>query len=145
MLHARELARTAGLLFVRVVDVDLLGQRFAIGHLRRADVGVDLVGAAKDVDLDVEMEFAHALQDGLAGFLIDADAEGRVFLRETREGDAHLFLVGLRLRFDRDFDDGFREFHLFKDDRMLRIAQRVAGARFLQRRQGDDVAGDRLP
>ena len=59
--------------------------------------------------------------------------------------DAHLFLVGLGLRLDRDLDDRLGEFHALQDDRLVRIAQRVAGARVLEAGQGDDVAGDRLP
>ena len=125
--------------------LDLLRDLLAIGHLRRADIGVDLVGALEDVDLDVEMQFAHALEDGLAAFLVGRDAEGRILGGELRQRDAELFLVGLRLRLDRDLDDRIGEFHLFQDDRLLRIAQRVAGAHFLQARQRDDVAGDRLP
>ena len=58
-LHAGELAGTAGLLLVRVVDLLTAGQLLAVGHLRLADIRVDLVGPAQDVDLDVEVELAH--------------------------------------------------------------------------------------
>src|SRR6185437_1699988 len=43
-LDARELAGTASLLLVRVVDSRGPGQLLAERHLRRADVGIDLVG-----------------------------------------------------------------------------------------------------
>ena len=56
----------AGLLLVRVVDGHRPRDLLAIGDLRRADIGFDLVGALEDIDLDVEMQFAHALEDGLA-------------------------------------------------------------------------------
>ena len=139
--HFGELTGTTGLLLVRVLDFSALGDPLAERHLRRADVGVDLVGAAEDVDLDVEMEFAHALENGLAGLLVGRHAERRIFRGELRQRDAELFLVGLRLRLDRDFDHRLREFHLFQDHRLVGIAQRVTGARFLQARQRDDVAG----
>jgi hypothetical protein len=48
-LDAGELAGTAGLLLVGVVDVDAR-DGLAIGHLRRADVGLDLELAAHAVD-----------------------------------------------------------------------------------------------
>jgi len=48
----------AGLLLMRVVDFRLAREPLAIGHLRRANIGVDLISAAQNVDLDVEMEFA---------------------------------------------------------------------------------------
>ena len=140
-LHARELAGTAGLLLVGVIDGDRLGDLLAIGHLRRADIGVDLVGALEDVDLDVEMQFAHPLEDGLAAFLIGRDAERRILGRELRQRDAELFLVGLRLRLDRDLDHRLGEFHLFENDLLVGIAQRIAGAGLLQAGQRDDVAG----
>ena len=127
-LDARELARTAGLLLVGIVDSGRPYDGLAIGDLRGADIDLDLVGALQDVDLDVEMKLAHALDDGLAGLGIGRDAEGRVLGSELVQRDAHLLLVGLGLRLDRHFDDRIREFHLLKDDRLGRIAQRVAGA-----------------
>ena len=88
------------------------------------------------------MEFAHALEKGLAGFLIGRHAERRIFRSELRKCHAQLFLVGLRLRLDRDFDNRLREFHLFKDDRMIGIAQRIAGTRFLQTSKRHDIASE---
>ena len=141
-LDAGELAGAAGLLLVGVVDsVDRAGDRLAIGDLRRADIGVDLVGALEDVDLDVEMQLAHPLEDGLAGLLVGRDAERRILGGELGQRDAELLLVGLGLRLDRDLDDRIGEFHLLQDHRLLRIAQRVAGAGFLQAGERDDVAG----
>ena len=134
----------AGLLLVGVVDLCALGQLLAIGDLRRADARIDLIGAAQNIDLDVEMQFAHALQDGLAGFLIGRNAEGRVFRRKLGERDAELLLVCLRLRLNRDFDDGLRKLHLLQNDRLKRIAQGVAGAGILQARERDNVARKRF-
>src|SRR4029078_3693348 len=139
--HFGELTGTTGLLLVGVLDFSALCDPLYGRHLRRADIGVDLVGAAQDVDLDVEMEFAHALENGLAGLLVGRHPEPRIFRGQLRQRDAELFLVGLRLRLDRDFDHRLREFHLFEDHRLVGIAQRVTGARFLQASQRNDVAG----
>ena len=89
--HFGELTGTAGLLLVGVFDFGALGDAFTERHLRRADIGVDLVGAAQDVDLDVEMEFAHALEDGLAGLLIGRDPERRIFRGELRQARRRAF------------------------------------------------------
>ena len=140
-LDAGELARTAGLLLVGVVDLGLAAERLAIGDLRSADVGVDLVGAAQDVDLDLEMELPHALDHGLARLLIGRDAESRILLDETAQRLAELLLIGLRLRLDRELDNRIREVHLLEDHRVVRLAQRVAGGDALEAGQGDDVAG----
>src|SRR4051812_43285552 len=74
-LDAGVLARAPGLLLVGVIDRHLPADLLAIGDLRRTDIGFHLVGALEDVDLDVEMQFAHPLEDGLAGLLVGVDAE----------------------------------------------------------------------
>src|SRR3546814_7218436 len=40
-----------------------------------------------------------------------------------------------------DLDDRLRELHALQDDRVLRVAQRLAGGGVLQAGDGDDVAG----
>ena len=77
--------------------------------------------------------------------LIGRDAEGRIFLRQLLQRHAHLLLVGLGLRLDRDLDDRLGELHALEHDRLVRIAQRVAGRRVLEADQRDDVAGAALP
>ena len=74
------------------------------------------------------MQLAHALEDGLAGLLVGLDAERRVLGHQLGQRDAELLLVALGLRLDRDLDDRLGELHALEDHRLLRIAQRVAGA-----------------
>src|SRR5262249_30879751 len=64
-LDAGELAGAARLLLVGIVDVARPGDGLAIGNLRRPDVDLDLVRPLQDVDLDVEVQLAHALDDRL--------------------------------------------------------------------------------
>ena len=87
------------------------------------------------------MELAHAADDGLAGLLVGVDAEGRVLHLEAVERDAHLVLVGLRLRLDRDVDDGLGELHPLEDDRVVLGGERVAGRGGAEADGGGDVAG----
>ena len=76
-LHLGVLARAAGLLLVRVG----LGVRprdgFAIGHLRRADIRLDAVFAPQPVDDDLQVQLAHAGEDGLPGLLVGLAAAAR--------------------------------------------------------------------
>ena len=74
------LARTAGLLLVLVVVFGLLGRRFAVADLRGADFDFDLVLAANALDVDFQVQLAHAGDHRLAGFFVGGDAERRVFL-----------------------------------------------------------------
>ena len=62
-----------------------------------------------------------------------------------REGDAHLLLVGLGLRLDRDVHHRVGEGDRLEDDRRVGRAQRVAGGGLLEAHARGDVAGvDRL-
>src|SRR5687768_4934581 len=69
------------------------------------------------------------------------DAEGRILFGELLLSDGELVLIGLRLRLDRDVDDGHRELHRFEDDWMLVVAHRVAGARVAKSDGSGNVAG----
>ena len=96
--------------------LDRLGDRLAVGDLRLADGGVDLELAEHAVDDHLEVQLAHAGDDGLAGLLVGADLEGRVLLGEGEEGLAHLVLVDLGLRLDGDVDDRLGELEVLEHD-----------------------------
>jgi hypothetical protein len=118
---ARELARAARLLLVRVVDLGGPRQSLAVGHLRRADVHLHLVRALQDVDLDVEVQFAHALDDGLPALLVGRYPERGVLGRELGQRQAHLLDIGLGPGLDLHLDDGIGELHLLEQHRPIGI------------------------
>ena len=68
--------------FLCVVVLDRATDGLAVGHLRLADVRLDLELLLHAVDQDVEVELAHAGDDRLAGVLVEVDLEGRVLLGE---------------------------------------------------------------
>jgi hypothetical protein len=105
---------------------------FAVGDLRLADVGFHLELALHAVDEDVEVQLAHALEDGLTGLLVGVDAEGGVFLGQALEGVAHLFLVGLGLGLDGDGDDGLGEGDGFENDGVSRSVRVLPVVVFLR-------------
>ncbi len=118
----------------------LAGDRFLVRDLRPADDHFDLVIAGQAVAENFQVQLAHAGDDGLAGLFVVAGLEGRVFALEGGEGFAELLLVGGRLGLDRHADDRLGEGRPLEDDRIVRIAQRVAGQGFLHADTGDDVA-----
>ena len=87
------------------------------------------------------MQLAHAGDAGLATLLVRVDAESGVFLGQSLQRDAELVLVGLRLGLDGDFDDRLGEDDRLEHDRMIRVAQGVAGEGVLESDRGGDVAG----
>ena len=93
------------------------------------------------VDDDLEVQLAHAGDDGLAGVLVGADLEGGVLLGQALEGLAHLLLVDLGLGLDRHVDDRLGELELLQRDLGAGDVEGVAGARVLEADAGGDVAG----
>jgi len=139
--HAMTILATAtGLADKLTVGLDSLADRFLIGDLRCTDIGFDLELPKETVNNDVEVQLAHAGDQGLAGFLVGIGAEGRIFLSQLGQGSHHFLLAGFGLRFDRNIDDRFREFHRFEDDRSRVDAEGVACGRVLETDGRCDIA-----
>ena len=113
----------------RPPDVGFLRDRLAIGYLRLADVCLNLKFTQHTVNDNLQMQLAHAGDDRLARFLIRIAAEGRIFLRKLSKRNAHFLLTGLRLGLDSHTNNRLWEFHGFKHNRVLRIAQCIARGR----------------
>ena len=140
-LHLGVLARAARLLLVGVGLGVRLRDRLAIGDLRRADVGVHAVFAAQAVDDDLQVQLAHAGQDGLAGLLVGLQPQRGILAGQLLQAERHLLDALLGLRLDGDVDDRHREGHALQHDRVGRVGQGVARAGVLQAHEGGDVAG----
>ena len=124
-----------------IIDVRDLGNGFAISHLRRADVGVDIEFALHPVDQNFQVQFTHALDDRLAAFLVGSNLERRVFRRQTGQRHAHFFLIALGLGLHRHFDHRIGKFHPLEHHRIGGVAYGVAGGGGFESHQGDNIAG----
>ena len=120
---------------------DGLAGGLAVGDLRLADVAVDLELAAQAVDDDLQVQLAHAGDDGLAGLVVGVDLEGRVLLGELGQAHGHLVLLGLGLGLNGNGDDRRGELDGLEDDRVLLVAEGLAGGGVLEADAGDDVTG----
>jgi hypothetical protein len=79
--HPAVLAGAAGLFFVRVVEFGPLGDGFAVGHPRLSGGRLRPCIRAHAFDIDIQVQLAHALDDGIVGFLADVmGPEGGVLL-----------------------------------------------------------------
>ena len=98
----------------------------AVGDLRPAHVGLDLELAHEAVDDDLEVQLAHAGDEGLPRLGVGAHTERRILHGELLQRERELFLVGLRLRLDCDRDDRLGKLHDLEHDGRLGVRERVA-------------------
>src|SRR5690606_11881946 len=87
-----EHAAAARLLDVLALGANRLGDRLALGDLRVPHVALDLELALEAVDDDLEVQLAHAGDDGLPGLRVREGAEARVLGGELAEGVTELRL-----------------------------------------------------
>src|SRR5450432_888770 len=135
------LTTSAGLLDVFAFGGSLFANGFAIGHLRASDVGLHVVFAQHAVDDNFEMQLAHSGNQRLPGVGLGGNAESRVFLRQALHGHTQLVLVGLGFRFDGYGNYRSGKIDVLEHDRLVFVAQRVAGVDALQTDAGTNVAG----
>ena len=76
-----------------------------------------------------------------SGLLVRMHAKRRVLFRQLLQSDAHLVLVRLRLRLHGDRDHRLRKVHALQRDRLLQVAQCVAGGDVLEANCSGDIAG----
>ena len=139
--HAAVLAGAAGLLLVRVVELGALRDRLAVGHLRRARLDLAAVLALHALDVDVEVQLAHAGDDGLAALGIHAGAERRVLAHEAAERLRQVVLRLVVLGLDRERDHRRRA----RASSVIATSDRPVGEgvarRAVDAEERDDVAG----
>ena len=143
--HVAVLAAAAGLADETTLGLEHhLGDALAVGHLRPAHVGVHAELAQQPVDDDLQMQFAHAGDDGLPGLLVGAHAEGRVLVGQLHEALAQTVLVDLGLGLDGHEDDRLGELDGLEHDGAALVAEGVARGRDLEAHSRRDVAGEHL-
>jgi hypothetical protein len=100
----------------------------------------DLELALQAVDDDLEVQLAHAGDDGLPRLFVGVGTERRVLVSELLQARAELVDVTLGARLDRDGDDRIGKHHLFQDDGLLFVAERIPGASVAKADRRVDVA-----
>src|SRR5689334_7204422 len=143
-LDVTVLATTASLLLINFFTGSGLRDRFTIRNLRLADVGLDTKLALHAIDDDLEVQLTHTRDDRLAGFLVRRNVERRIFLGESIQRDAELVLVLPCFRLDRNANHGCRKLHPLEDNRLVLVANGVAGRHLLHAADGDDLPGTRI-
>ena len=114
---------------------------FTVGNLRCPDGGLHLELAHQPVPDDVQMQFAHAGDDQLAGFVVGEDTERRILLSQALQCLGHLVAIGAGVGLDRHRDDRFGEGRRLEHHVEYLVAERVAGGNVAQPHDRSDVTG----
>ena len=138
--HAGILSRTTGLLLVGVVELRLLGDGLAVCDLRLTDLDLGLVLPLHPLDVDVEVQLAHSLDDCLGALGIDIGLEGRILLGEAVEGLGHVVRSLLVDRLDCKRDDRVGDEHARHGVVQTTAAERIAGSAVDAEESGDLTA-----
>ena len=138
------LAFTAGLTDKFAFGFNRLADSFTISNLRIANITSNFKFPEQTVNDNIQMQLAHTGNNGLCGFRIRVYLKGRIFFRQFLKGNAHLFLVGFCLGFNRNGDNRLREYHGFQDNRGFFIAKGIAGRCKLQAYSRSNVPGVRF-
>ena len=75
---------------MRVAVFDRLSDRLTISHLRLTHFELNTISTTQNVDLDVEVKFAHTLKDGLTRVFVCFNAERWIFGNHLTDRDTHL-------------------------------------------------------
>ncbi len=91
------------------------------------------------------MQLAHAIEHSLAGLVIDLYLESWVFFGQGAQGVAHLVLVHVALRLNRQLDNRLGEVNRLQDDGGFGVGQCVTSEGvLLAQRRGDIARADFL-
>ena len=97
-----------------VVVVGGLGGSLAVAHLWRTDLDFDLELSLDPLDVDVEMQFAHAGDERFARLVVGGHAERRILAAEPLQGLAQLVEAVAVGRRDRHLDHRLRHEHVLE-------------------------------
>ena len=85
-----------------VAVLDTFGDGLAVSHLRFAYFDIHLMSTLQYIDLDIEMQLTHALDNGLAAVAVGFHMKRRVFLHHFVERNPKLLGACLVLGRNRD-------------------------------------------
>ena len=113
---------------------------FAISYLRFTYVTFYFEFTVHTVNDDIQVKFAHTGDNSLTCFFISTNFESRIFFCQTSKSCTHFFLVSFCFRFNSNGDNWFREFHGFKNYRILFITKSITSSSIFQAYSCSDVA-----
>ncbi|CAH0056777.1 unnamed protein product [Clonostachys solani] len=108
---AGEVAGAAALALEQEVEVGAVGDGLAVGDAGLAGDAVGLVLTAETLDVDLQVQFAHAGDDGLLALGVDVDSEGGILTGEAVHGLTEVVCIPGALGLDGERHDGIWNEH----------------------------------
>ncbi len=133
------LAFTTGLTNKFTFRLNSLADGFAVSNLRITNSAAYFEFAQQTVNDDIQVKLAHTGNNGLGGFRISVNAEGRILFSQFLQGNAHLFLVCFSFRFNCYGNYRIREYHGFQDNFILLVAEGITSGGVLQTYSSCDI------
>lgn len=106
-----EVTRTTGLTLEEEIEVGVAGNSFTVSDTGLASDTVGLVLTAETLNIDFEVQFTHARNNGLFTLGVDVDTERRVFALEAVHGLTEVVGITGALRLDGQRHDGIGDEH----------------------------------
>mmetsp|Transcript_15354 Transcript_15354/g.20245 ORF Transcript_15354/g.20245 Transcript_15354/m.20245 type:complete len:294 (-) Transcript_15354:21-902(-) len=141
-LNTSILSRTTRLLLVGVVNLSNSCDGLTVRHLGCTNIGLNVELTLHAVNNNFQVKLSHTFNDGLTSFFVTTETEGWILGSKTDKGLRHFLLIGLGLGFDGNLNDGFREFHLLKDDSIVLATESFSGGSILKTNQSNDISSD---
>jgi len=86
------LSSPPGLLLVGIIEIRALADGFPVGHFGHAGGQLHLIFPPHSFDVDLQVQFSHAADDGLPRLFFQVGLKGGIFLGKAGQGLAHTHL-----------------------------------------------------
>src|SRR5699024_7792846 len=120
------LSTSTGLFSVLAIYINRFCESFFVSNLRCTYISLYLEFTEKSVYDDFKMELTHTGDDGLSCLMVCMSTECRVFFCKFCKRFTKFALRSFCLRLDSKLDNRFREFHGFKDYRVLIVTDCIS-------------------
>ena len=121
---------------------DFFEKCFAVGDFRFTGICFHFEFTFETVNDDFQVKFTHTGNNGLSGFGVAGNGEGRVFFSKSNQSCGKFISVRCGCRFNRNRDNRFREGHGFQTDRMLFITECITCCNVLETNCCSDVTAE---
>ena len=127
-VYISKLTATTSLLLVQLTVFDRTSDGLFVFHLRRTLVALYLEFALHAIHKDLQVQFAHSADHGLASILVGVNFECWILLGQFAQSSSHLIQVRLGLWFNGNSNYRLWEAHALQNDRVRLRTKCISGS-----------------